>query len=722
MEISKFIVWYLYLFILGVIGFSVTNVVFKNWRDRGYGLAKFLGLLITAIPLWFLSSLKLVQFNQTSSFVFLIIFFIIALILLGKSKVKITRYMVYEEIVFFIIMFIWGLIRATSPQIEGTEKMMNLAFMNSVDRSTFFPPLDPWFSGGTVNYYYIGHYLFVFLGKISGITPNFAYNLALITIIAHTFISLNTILLQFFKKLKGWHAVGLAFMGALFICFGGNMHYIYNLISAGVDGKELTYFFPDATRIISNTINEFPAYSIVLGDVHGHYLGMPFVVMLIAFAIRSISIHPFSQKRIIYNLIISPLVVVTYGINSWDFVTVNLIFLLIHIYQIFIQDKDFSNAWKELGSIFKKKNFKKHFNIFINNLFQLIILEASLLIVGVIIMAPYFLNFKPAVSGIGFVPVFTPVVKDILGVSLHYIEFAPKSELLPWALMWGAFIIVALVYGILRATKTIKPKFNFGPLFLAFVAIGLIIGVEFFFLKDLFYTANPPYFRTNSVFKFYYHAWLIFGLATVYFVYEILVSKFKKWVFLKPVAIIIFILLFSGSIIYIKKAVTDFYPINCDKKEESIFTPECNSRRVYSLDGNQYIRGVSQEDYEMIQWINSNVTGQPVIVEAVGEAYTYYSRYTTNTGIISIMGWPTHEWQWRGDSVEVFNRSAVVGNIYEGIDIITLKSLIKSYNVEYVVIGGKEREKYKNLNESIFDENFQIVAQFGETKLYKVSE
>ena len=61
---------------------------------------------------------------------------------------------------------------------------MDFSYFNAVLKSTTFPPYDPWFAGGYINYYYYG---FVMVGvpvKWLGIVPAIAYNLILPTLFA----------------------------------------------------------------------------------------------------------------------------------------------------------------------------------------------------------------------------------------------------------------------------------------------------------------------------------------------------------------------------------------------------------------------------------------------------------------------------------------------------------------------------------------------------------
>src|SRR4030042_6783858 len=110
------------------------------------------------------------------------------------------------------------------------------------------------------------------------------------------------------------------------------------------------------------------------------------------------------------------------------------------------------------------------------------------------------------------------------------------------------------------------------------------------------------------------------------------------------------------------------------------------------------------DDLKAIEWLRSNVkcspsTGgklcnnSPVIVEANGDSYTDYARVSANTGLPTIVGWPVHEWLWRGSYDEAGKGIPEVVTIYESKDEAETRNILKKYNAEYIFLGTLEREK-----------------------------
>ena len=107
-----------------------------------------------------------------------------------KSK---RRDFLMIEILFLSFFLFDLLIRLGNPDLwhpsKGGERPMDFSYFNAILKSTSFPPYDPWFAGGYINYYYYG---FVLVGtpvKLLGIVPAIAYNLTLPTLFAMVAVS-----------------------------------------------------------------------------------------------------------------------------------------------------------------------------------------------------------------------------------------------------------------------------------------------------------------------------------------------------------------------------------------------------------------------------------------------------------------------------------------------------------------------------------------------------
>ena len=111
-------------------------------------------------------------------------------------------------------------------------------------------------------------------------------------------------------------------------------------------------------------------------------------------------------------------------------------------------------------------------------------------------------------------------------------------------------------------------------------------------------------------------------------------------------------------------------------------------------------------DYAAIKWFQTQVTGQPVILEAFGSSYTDECRISAFTGLPTVMGWETHEWLWRTSKANpsaygtvVLPRQDDIRTLYTTADQAVRRSLVDKYQIEYIVIGKIEREKYSENQE-----------------------
>ena len=187
--------WWLVVTLLGLLAWPGCFVVFRNLRDRGYFFSRTVGWLASGWILWMLASLGWAHntvINAWLSVALIAVFGVVAAIWYGPEIWEFVRrrwpLLLVGEGVFGAAYVLWVLIRMGNPDLWqpwfGGEKFMEFAFLNGILRSPTFPPVDPHFAGGFINYYYFGLYLVAFLIKLTGIYAEVAFNLAVPTLFA----------------------------------------------------------------------------------------------------------------------------------------------------------------------------------------------------------------------------------------------------------------------------------------------------------------------------------------------------------------------------------------------------------------------------------------------------------------------------------------------------------------------------------------------------------
>ena len=113
-----------------------------------------------------------------------------------------------------------------------------------------------------------------------------------------------------------------------------------------------------------------------------------------------------------------------------------------------------------------------------------------------------------------------------------------------------------------------------------------------------------------------------------------------------------------------------------------------------TLNGLAFLEQYRPYEAEAVAWLNSNIGGTPVIVEAAGNDYTEYGRVSQYTGLPTILGWEQHQWVWRGSGDYTLGRREDVDQIYLSGDMNQIETILSKYDAVYVYVGGLERQKY----------------------------
>jgi len=231
---------------------------------------------------------------------------------------------------------------------------------------------------------------------------------------------------------------------------------------------------------------------------------------------------------------------------------------------------------------------------------------------------------------------------------------------------------------------------------LLLIALGslLIIGPDFVYLSDNFG------YRINTVFKFYYQAWIVLSLAASYGTVVLLknLRGLKNGIF----SVVALLVLIVGLT----------YPVLGFNTKTNGFNPPFE----YTLDDFDRVQRENPDEAAAMLWLRSAPDG--VVAEAVGGAYSAYARVSIYTGLPTVLGWGNHEGQWRDGSLQG-SRAQDIETLYSSPDWVTAQDIIKRYNIRYIYIGSLERTTY-HVGEEKFNLFLKPVFQQGVVTIYEV--
>lgn len=259
--------------------------------------------------------------------------------------------------------------------------------------------------------------------------------------------------------------------------------------------------------------------------------------------------------------------------------------------------------------------------------------------------------------------------------------------------------------------------------------LGLILIPELVYVVDIY---SGDYKRANTMFKFTYQAFILLSFVLSYAPLRVLLLRSrKKDRVRRRIAGVLLLLLYIPSLLY---------PLKVTNQWLGKFTPDryqgIDGIRPFALKDSSNIPGAAAgelaDDYAAVQWINAHVEGQPVILESYGDSYTDYCRISAYTGLPTVMGWQTHEWLWRTSRATpdayqsvVVPRQNDVRLLYTSRDEQVVRYLLSQYQVQYIIIGNLERQKFPiigtdgkptgqtNVNETLLKSLGTIVFQSG---------
>ncbi|HEX8969204.1 MAG TPA: DUF2298 domain-containing protein, partial [Chloroflexota bacterium] len=344
--------------------------------DRGFGVSKILGLAAIAYGGWLVASLELAPFARP-------VLLMVWLVALLGSFVAVRgqwsafrawlrqerRLLLVTEGVFLAGFALFAWIRAVNPDlwhpVFGGEKPMNFAYLNAVVKSNYFPPYDPWFAGGIINYYYFGFVLAAVPIKLTGILPEIAFNLAEPTLFGALCAGVFSMAFALSLPMRtprrrraaayiaGVAAVALTGIlgnldaglqvldqlwklgGDLAPSSGGIARLVAGVLAVFQGAHFPVLDFWRSTRFIGpedvGPIHEFPYFTFLYGDLHAHQIALPITVAVLVLGLNVMRGLRDDVRRIPWPSLVMAglLVAMLRATNTWDFPTYAAIVALV---------------------------------------------------------------------------------------------------------------------------------------------------------------------------------------------------------------------------------------------------------------------------------------------------------------------------------------------------------------------------------------------------------
>ncbi|MCE2464936.1 MAG: glycosyltransferase family 39 protein [Dehalococcoidia bacterium] len=518
----------------------------------------------------------------------------------------------------------------------------------------------------------------------------------------------------------------------------------------------LTFWLPDLgdSWSISSHITEFPYFTFLFADLHAHLVAIPFTLLALGVAL-SLAV---GLKRAGPGWIAGAVLVLggtvgsLWAINSWDYPT----YLLLSV------------ALIGVGVLMRDGTPGRKVWLFLALAVATGLLSYLLFLPFHASYHPYPLGFEvsrwqtPLLNFMGVHGLFVLLVVALLAyvqrdalraipgriVSLGTVWRSFRlpglcwPEKPPWmglagavglliaaylaaAQYWtSAFLVMLLVALALTAVKLTR-KSEGGNAFMAFivalVAMALLValGVEFVRVQD-------DIGRMNTQFKFYVQVWVLLALGSaciLWFLKERGVFRMGRMGIVRGGFLAVLALLVVSSFFYTVLGTRDRL---ADRFDTGSFTLD-GARYMTTTSHNDRTTGALIEhnwDYQAIEWLQDNVQGSPVVLEAHTDQYHWGARIANYTGLPTVLGWPWHQTQQRmkyADSIQERRRD--VRTMYATQDVDEAMGLLEKYRVSYIVVGQLERSYYPAEGLEKFDDlvasgKAEVVYENEGTRIY----
>jgi YYY domain-containing protein len=838
-QIPGVILWYLSVGLLGLLVYPLLRIALPGLHDHGYPLARTAGMLVLAYLTWLAGSVNIPSSRLSISIVILVMAVAGAYLAywqraeLRQEWRSRRKYFLIVEGLFLAFFLIFLFIRLGNPDLwhpyKGGEKPMDFSYFNAVLKSTTFPPYDPWYAGGYMNYYYWGYVFVGVLVKWLGIVPSFAYNLIIPTLFSMLTMgafcigynlshprnkttekqidqpppdeeqaspastrrpyliglasALGMVILGNLGTLrmilKGWEQLGvpggLSESTSFFTRLVGLPVGLWNVL---FHGAQMPYSLGDWYWIPSRAIpapgdvepiTEFPMFTFLYADLHAHMIAMVIAMLALTWAVAVLlgkahwqsvgagvlsiflgglaigALYPTNLSDIFTYLPIGMLVLgyaifryadaarlswlpkISSTIKRLALAGLGMLLLLVVSYGLYLPYRlwyaqPYSSIIPWTGTNTPFWSYFTHWGLFLFVIVSWMVWETREWMANTPLVSLRKLEKYTGLIITAFVLLF--LICLLLSVRIPGIENISLLSKLPvgrGACMAWVILPLAAWAGILL----LRPEMpDVKRLVLFLVGTGLVITL----MVELV-VVRGDIGRMNTVFKFYLQVWLLFAVsaaAALGWLLEPVRRWLPGWRITWRVAFSFLVFsaaLFTlyGTMAKLKDRWMTTAPHTLDGMAYMPFTQYYEDYTTDNVNTPANQRGVNMDlsqDYRAIMWMQENIQGSPVIVEANSpKLYRWYSRFTIYTGLPGVVGWEWHEQQQRAlnPPAWVTKRILDITQFYNTVDTDITEQFLNLYQVRYIIVGQLEQitypgpglDKFSALNGILWDEVYR---------------
>lgn len=677
--------WWLLWLALGLPFVPLAALLLRRFPDRGYLFARVLGLCLSGYVTWLGASLGWWQFTRGAVVTVLLAAAAacwglwLAAGAWRRYPLPSWRAVLPREALFLVCLVVWAFVRTLSPELHSLEKVMDFAFLNACLRSPVMPPPDPWWAGGTINYYYFGHFLGAWLLKLSGTAPGVGYNLLIASLFALACglgYTLGRALAQADGALSAWQGRLAGAASACLLALGGSLHtFVFGVVGRGLyrlgfhHASTAGYRYSDATRYLGHNpptgdkaITEFPAYSFVVSDLHAHVLAIPLALLFVALMLSLLTGEGSRRQRGGVVLAAGVLLGLLYMTNAWSLP----IYLLLGAVCLLAARRGLPRRQALAAAVP-----------------EVVLLAA----VALATLWPFQAHFVPFSRGLRLVPYATPAYQLL-------VLWGYQGLLLAW--FWRG---VRSPEGRPRALRDVEA-------FVAAVAVTALILVmlpEWVFVRDIYAVC---YRRANTMFKLTFEAFSMLAVVCGYA--AVAIARRPRPPGRQTLTTSFLAVLLYLPLLFLWVALAQTY----DLQQRADY---------HGLEGWHYLDRQEPGARAAAAWLQAAAPTGAAILEAEGESYSDCGRMSALSGLPTPLGWFVHEYLWRGDEQRVKLRRAEVRRVYLADSPAAAWPVLRRYGVRYVILGREERRRYPKLHTPVLQALGPVVFRAGAVEIIAVA-